>query len=166
MSTKHKLAIAMTQKLSALTALDRSGLGDGNVRCEIFSLQEELSYLARIQTPSKAELTRLRAKFSLTESPMPTQPTARTVKVVPPVPSRRIAGAVLRLPAHAPQSFVTAPPQPKELRHPSPIPEVAKVDRLRRMFERYCVHCEGVMVPHDRRFICPNCRPEGYTTQP
>ena len=132
---------------TSLQDLERAGLGDGNVKCEIFSLQEEITYLARIGVPSKNELHRLQAKFNLGDETQAVKnpPTARTVA---PVPSSRIKGAVLRLPAHQPVVMA-------EVVEPAPEPKRG-FDRERVLWDRYCVECDTLLEQRGPRYVCPN----------
>lgn len=143
---KHQLVRDMQHRMHELTAAQRAGDTSEETKVTVLSIQEEIAYLARIQTPSKNEVARLRSKFGL-----PGNDEMVSVATVPPAaPVQRVSGRIRQLPAHQPV-VMAGEVEPKP-----------RADRERYKHERYCEVDEthGILLVDPRRermFFCPKC---------
>jgi len=145
MSAKAKIVAAIEQKLAKFTQFERCGLGhSASVDAQIYALQRELAYLARIEGISKGEIARLRARYDLNKE---LAPKAEAVKIPPP-PPREVFDATKSIP-------VLPKHQPIMVQGEHEI--VPRRGREWYLWTRYCVHCDNILELEPRGYRCSTC---------
>jgi len=145
MSAKAKLVTALQTKLVALSRAEKAGLASSDMLIERFALQEDIAYVLRGPVPRKTEATRLRRKYNLMVGEFAEAP--RVVSAVAPEPPPLTTDTEIKVLPKTQPVVIAGNVEPYRGR-----------DRERLLYDRFCVHCDALLVIELRGgWRCENC---------